>query len=270
VIQKEAMEEDHRLSLVDAAKKRAIRTVGSYEEFQHRVAYAHLRPLSRKDIQNVAQDTRGFSNAIARKNVGGHYDGGCFDAVLREGGKLGKAMLSEPKLVNCERTKANYLREISSRTYPTTCSTKMSALGFEKAWQTFIDTQASPQEKQRFYQEVGGSTFIERCFVAPAKEMSAETLGDIIETLAEAITMEEGGKREDSAENGLAPAFRGDLVRLLYILPGMGRFSVTFALLTPTQATTARKLVRQSVREEGQDKEEGRQGLMEVWSPYIA
>lgn len=40
-----ALEEDSAHRREDAAKKRAIRTAQSYDEFRHRVACAHLTPL---------------------------------------------------------------------------------------------------------------------------------------------------------------------------------------------------------------------------------
>lgn len=43
--QASALEEDEALQRKDAVKKRAIRTVRTYDEFRHRVACAHLKPL---------------------------------------------------------------------------------------------------------------------------------------------------------------------------------------------------------------------------------
>lgn len=45
VLQASALEEDGALRREDTVKKRAIRTVRSYDEFRHRVACAHLKPL---------------------------------------------------------------------------------------------------------------------------------------------------------------------------------------------------------------------------------
>lgn len=43
--QAHALEEDGAVKREDDAKKRAIRTARSYDEFRHRVACAHLKPL---------------------------------------------------------------------------------------------------------------------------------------------------------------------------------------------------------------------------------
>ena len=43
--QASALEEDGAQRREDAAKKRAVRTARSYDEFRHRVACAHLKPL---------------------------------------------------------------------------------------------------------------------------------------------------------------------------------------------------------------------------------
>ena len=53
-----ALESDVKYRQTDNAKKRAIRISGSYEDFKARVACAHLKKLSSKDIDSLKHSKR--------------------------------------------------------------------------------------------------------------------------------------------------------------------------------------------------------------------
>jgi hypothetical protein len=64
---KDSLEYDIRYKQIDNMKKRAIRSTGSYEEFQNMVACAHLKKLSKKEVESLTQPKQGWKKAAAAK-----------------------------------------------------------------------------------------------------------------------------------------------------------------------------------------------------------
>lgn len=50
---------------VDTMKKKAIRSCGSYDEFRHMVSCANLKTVSRKELESLGTEKRGWSKAGA-------------------------------------------------------------------------------------------------------------------------------------------------------------------------------------------------------------
>lgn len=64
---KASLEYDIRYRQVDNMKKRAIRTSTNYEEFQALVACAHLKKLSKKEVESLTQVKQGWKKAPTSK-----------------------------------------------------------------------------------------------------------------------------------------------------------------------------------------------------------
>ncbi len=64
---KASLEYDLRYRQVDNMKKRAIRTSTNYEEFQALVACAHLKKLTKKEVESLTQVKQGWKKAPTSK-----------------------------------------------------------------------------------------------------------------------------------------------------------------------------------------------------------
>jgi len=268
-----ALDEDHRLTRVDAVKKRAVRTVGSYEEFKNLVACAHLRPLSRKDIQSVAQRTQGWtttsSSAGGKINVKGkERKGGDSDA------------LSAQQYVNRKGT-TNATKAMPGTNNPPSSSASSSSsssstpLAFERECQQLVKSGKSSQEKLSLLRSVGGASFIHRCYIMGKKkrEMNADVLGDFLMVLLGGLKTakgegetEERGEKKDYAdqeeEEDISADATMDALNLLHALIQIDRFQITLALLSRFQLEAAREIV-EKLESEGKVEEEGKMHRLE-------
>jgi hypothetical protein len=60
---KEALEFDIRYKQTDNMKKRAIRVATNYDEFKAMVACSHLKKLSKKEVESLAEVKKGWKKA---------------------------------------------------------------------------------------------------------------------------------------------------------------------------------------------------------------
>lgn len=58
-----ALDFDVKYKQVDNMKKRAVRTAGSYEEFKQLVAAAHLKKVSRKEVESLSDVRKGWKKS---------------------------------------------------------------------------------------------------------------------------------------------------------------------------------------------------------------
>lgn len=256
---------------MDAVKKRAVRTVGSYEEFKNLVACAHLRPLSRKDIQSVPQRTQGWtttSSAGGKIRIGGG------------GGNKGEASEISPghRQAKSKKTTATNPSSSSSPSSSSTTYSATSPLAFERDWQRLVKAGKSSQEKLSFFRSAGGASFIHRSYIMGKKrrEMSADVLGDLLVVLREGLKEEEesrGGEgcrdkkknvmqEEGEMEEGGDAMTAGTSINALEILHALAqidRFQITLALLSEPQLEAAREIVEK----EEENREEGRRQRLE-------
>ena len=173
---------------MDAVKKRAIKTVASYEEFKHRVACAHLTPMSRKEIRQV---------------VGGQ-------PPLMHGWVKGRRSSSKSRVIPAQtkkekeedETKEGRKDAASSSISSSSSSSSSSSMAFEKEWLRLMKAGKGVGEKLAFLQSVGGAGFVGRCFGKGKKEMAAEVLGDVLVTLREGMKEERG--RDEKSSNVLS------------------------------------------------------------------
>jgi len=246
---------------VDAVKKGAVRTVGSYVEFKNLVACAHLRPLSRKDIQSVAQRTQGWttsSSAGGKINVRGGEKGVGRKGLTPMGGSCSPSSFSSSSSPSSSS---------SSTTTTTTSST--TPLAFERDWQRLVRSGKSGQEKLAFLRAVGGASFIRRGYIMGKKrrEMNADVLGDLLVVLWEGLKEKEeekkGGEgcreekrdvvREESEreeDRAMAVGISMDALEILQALTQIDRFQITLALLSKPQLEAAREIVKKLESEE--------------------
>lgn len=65
-----ALDFDVKYKQVDNMKKRAVRTAGSYDEFKQLVAAAHLKKVSRKEVESLSDVRKGWkkSGTLTREN----------------------------------------------------------------------------------------------------------------------------------------------------------------------------------------------------------
>lgn len=63
---KDALEFDIRYKQTDNMKKRAIRSATSYDEFKAMVACSHLKKLSKKEVESLAEVKKGWKKASQR------------------------------------------------------------------------------------------------------------------------------------------------------------------------------------------------------------
>lgn len=243
--QTQALHDDQQYSRVDAMKKRAIKTVASYDEFKNLVACAHLTPLSRREIDCLGHVKQGWK---------GHHGGGIKGRV----GGPSKSRVHRGDGNDDKGNKAGAV-PVSSSSSP---SKIISSLAFEKAWSRMQQRHQPPEEKMAYLLSVGGADFLRRCFgggadVKKKKEMSAEILGDILTTLHQTHIQKE---REEGALILL--------VQFLYALTLTGRFHITYALLTRPQQEAAHEMVRmleETEKEQSRlDGEEGSKLLLET------
>ena len=96
---KGALEFDLRYKQTDNMKKRAIRTAGSYDEFKAMVACAHLKKLSRQEVESLSQVRKGWQRGPPQKLTS---DGSSVLDLEREQEQLARMNISErtAKLVN--------------------------------------------------------------------------------------------------------------------------------------------------------------------------
>jgi hypothetical protein len=70
---KASLEFDIRYKQTDNMKKRAIRSAASYDEFKNMVAAAHLKKLSKKEIESLSQVKQGWQkpgHSVQKKTAG--------------------------------------------------------------------------------------------------------------------------------------------------------------------------------------------------------
>eukprot|EP00624_Nannochloropsis_granulata_P003501 evm.model.NODE_27811_length_5902_cov_29.012707.1 len=269
----QALDEDQRLTRVDAVKKRAVRTVGSYEEFKNRVACAHLRPLSRKDIQNVAQRTQvwtttsssagGMINVKRKERKGGDCNALCG----QQDAHVGKT--------NAAKTK-NGIRNSSSSFSSSSTATATTPLTFEREWQQLAKAGKTNQEKLSLLHSAGGASFLRRCYVMGKKkrEMNADVLGDLVMVLREGLQEEEGGERGSrekeeyggykGEENKTGAGLTTDALEILHVLTQIDRGQITFALLSRPQREAMGELLGLLERDEKVEEKGRRQRMKEV------
>lgn len=226
-------------------KKRAIKTVASYDEFKNLVACAHLTPLSRREIDclgHVKQGWKGNHGGGIKKRVGGLRKSRVDTGDLNDKGNKADAI---------------HLSSFSS-------SSIISSLAFEKAWSQMQQRHQTPEEKMSYLLSVGGADFLRCCFGGGAdvkkvkKEMSAEILGDILTTLHYTYIQKE-------IEEGALIL----LLQFLYALTQTWRFHITYALLTRPQQEAAHEMVRMLEEKEKEEQaflegEEGSKRLLET------
>jgi hypothetical protein len=61
---KSALEFDVKYKQTDSMKKRAVRTAQSYDDFKNMVACAHLKTLSRKEVESLSQVKKGWKKGF--------------------------------------------------------------------------------------------------------------------------------------------------------------------------------------------------------------
>jgi hypothetical protein len=243
--QTQALHDDQQYSRVDAMKKRAIKTVASYDEFKNLVACAHLTPLSRREIDCLGHVKQGWKGQH-RGGIKGKVRGMSKSRVHRADGNAGAVPLSSSS---------------------SSSSSIISSLAFEKAWSRMQQRHHTPEEKMAYLLSVGGADFLRRCFGGGGdntekkkvkKEMSAEILGDILTTLHYTYIQRE------TEESALVL-----LLQFLYALTQTGRFHITYALLTRPQQEAAHEMVRMLGEKEKEEQaclegEEGSKRLLET------
>lgn len=249
-IQTQALHDDQQYSRVDAMKKRAIKTVASYDEFKNLVACAHLTPLSRREIDCLGHMKQGWK---------GQHRGGVKGKV----GGVSKSRVHRADGNDKKGDKAGAVPLSSS----SSSSSIMSSLAFEKAWSRMQQGHHTPEQKMEYLLSVGGADFLRLCFGGGGgntekkkvkKEMSAEILGDILTSLH--YTYIQKGNEEGTLVL---------LLHFLYALTQTGRFHITYALLTRPQQEAAHDMVRMLEETEKEEqacfqKEEGSKRLLEV------
>lgn len=71
-----AVEFDRKYQITDDLKKKTIVTARSYDEFKNRIACADMKPISSKDLQNIAKSERVRNKAVGRRTKGGNRRSG--------------------------------------------------------------------------------------------------------------------------------------------------------------------------------------------------
>ena len=98
---KGALEFDVKYKQTDNMKKRAIRTAGSYDEFKAMVACAHLKKLSKTEVESLSHVKKGWKKPVTQAEKASTA------AILEmeiEQENLEKMNLSQaPKLLNKEK-----------------------------------------------------------------------------------------------------------------------------------------------------------------------
>ncbi|KAM3576253.1 hypothetical protein VYU27_001785 [Nannochloropsis oceanica] len=267
----QALDEDQRLTRVDVVKKRAVRTVGSYEEFKNLVACAHLRPLTRKDIQNVAQRTQVWTTTSSRAagmiNVKRNERNGRNSNALYE-------LQDEYDRKNAATTMHG--NQNSSSSIPSSSSaTATTPLTFEREWQQLAKAGKTNHEKLSLL-SAGGASSLNRCYVMgkEKREMNADVFGDVVVVLWEALQEEEGsggGSRKmeeydghEGREEKTGVDLITDVLEVLHVLTKIDRIQITLALLSKSQREAMSALLGRLEREKREGKDERRQRMEEV------
>ena len=269
----QALDEDQRLTRVDAVKKRAVRTAGSYEEFKNLVACAHLRPLSRKDIHSVAQRTQVWTTTSS--SAGGMIN---FERKGRKGGDsniLCGQQDAQVRKTNAAKTK-NGIYNSSPSFSSSTTATVTTSLTFEREWQQLAKAGKTNREKLLLLYSAGGASFLRRCYVMGKKkrEMNADVLGDLVVALREGLPEEEDGERRSrekkeygdhgGEEDKICAALTTEALEILHVLTQIDRVQITFALLDRSQREAMSEILGRLESEDKVEGEERRQRMKEV------
>ena len=60
-----ALEFDKKYKLQDNMKKRAVKQAPSYDDFRNMVACAHLKKVTRQDIESLSKSKKGWQKRLA-------------------------------------------------------------------------------------------------------------------------------------------------------------------------------------------------------------
>lgn len=251
-IQACALEEDSTLRREDKAKKRAIRTVGSYDEFRHRVACAHLTPLwyeggcvrvsgvaagmhNRRSIDPSIEST--ILHLLSTKYNLHVYNGSrqeidCLGRPKRGWGTAAQRTTPQAATPSSSSSSSSSATPTPAARAPATYDT---AAAFEKEWRR--REPDGHEARVALLRSAGGAGFV-RARLSRG-ELGPDLLGEMLEALA-ATGLPTGDGGDGGVDADDVSAWVLDCVEALGDTP---RFGLHCALLSPGQRAAGRALV---------------------------